>query len=197
MSPSNPKMGDNHLQTTTMVVHWRTNNGGNDSDSNDEEPYPPNRPKTPKAGQYKISEAKAHKIFRYVQYVIVNNDNTLCLKDAYPSRAWVMAYNDQKRTTCANIKIPNAFLHHFDHISYYLYEHYHPLLSYYAPTDTWEHNNIDKMWNKIEENEKASKSPDHQESEPDPKLAPRPSPELGAEPVTNRKETAKQPSKPR
>jgi hypothetical protein len=70
-------------------------------------------------------------------------------------------------------------------------------LSYYAPTDTWEHNNIDEMWNKMEENEKASKLPDHQESEPDHKLAPRPFPEPGAEPVTNRKKTAKQPRKPR
>lgn len=61
-----------------------------------------------------------------------------------------MADKGQKRAMPMDIRLPNALISKsFEHIHFYFYQHYHAIYSYYAPTDTWEHDDPDVMWNKI------------------------------------------------
>jgi hypothetical protein len=134
------------LPSNTNNSDSNDDNGADDPDNDDEGPSSPDQPDIPDHGQHLISEGQTQQIFKYVQYVVLNDESDLSIKSAFCT-ARMMADKGKVRTSCTDLRLPKALLHHFEQIEYYFFRNFEPLLSYYAPTDTWERSNMDEMRN--------------------------------------------------
>jgi hypothetical protein len=138
--------GNMPLPSNTNNSDSNDDNGADDSDNDDEGPSSPDQPDIPDPGLHEISEGQAQQIFKYVQYVVLNDESDLSIKSAFCT-ARMMADKGKVRTSCTDLRLPKALLRHFQQIKCHFFRSLEPLLSYYAPTNTWERSNMDEMWN--------------------------------------------------